>query len=373
MPGDVRIKQFELSDLDALLSFLRLAYPGEPLKGNAAFWKWQFLENPYVSPDNVPTWIATSSNGNEVVGQLAAIPMKLKVGEDELRAIWVINLIVLPEYRGHKLGERLFQFARETYCRTMIALGYNERSGAILRRLKWVDMGSMNRYHKLLFPGDAMKEIAQFAPARRIANLLYAPFRPRLTKLSLSLPSSPSALATGGALREVTHFDSSFDELWRDAAVQWRCAVVRSSRFLEWQFMKQPGKKFEVLGYYEKDRLLGYVVLFFRKAGHNGVSHKAAISDFCYSAENSQRVIGSLLKGALRCALERRAGALVTDVLNHQVERELRQFGFWRIKASPSFMVGVNDGTHQDLMHERSNWFLTRGDSDVSIFEEPNL
>ena len=92
MPSDVHIRQLKLSDLDALLSFLRLAYPGEPLKGDSAFWKWQFLENPHVSHDNLPTWIVTS--GDKIVGQLAAIPIKLKVGVEEVRAIWASTYFV---------------------------------------------------------------------------------------------------------------------------------------------------------------------------------------------------------------------------------------------------------------------------------------
>ncbi|HEV7374598.1 MAG TPA: GNAT family N-acetyltransferase [Pyrinomonadaceae bacterium] len=360
MSGDVQIKQFETSDEDALLSFLRLAYADEPIKSDPTFWRWHFLENPYASPDDVPLWIARC--GERVVGQMATIPVQLKVGEDERRALWIIDFILLPEYRGRKLGKRLMQVARETYCKTMIALGYNEQSEAVLRSHKWVSLGSINRYHKLLFPGNAAREISRLGPVRHLANLVYAPLRPRLSKLSP---------VKSLALREVKRFDSSFDDLWKDASAQWPCAVVRNSRFLEWQFMKQPGKKYDVLACYEQERLLGYVVLFFRKAEGGGVSHKAAISDVCYSSRNSQEVIDSLLKGALRLAMERRAGSLVTDVLDPLVEQSLRKLGFLRIKASPPFMAGTDE--HQDLIYERDNWFLTRADSDVSIFEQPNL
>ena len=360
MPSDVQVKQFELSDQEALLAFLRLAYPGEPLKSDAVFWKWHFLENPYASLNNTPLWIVKS--GDRVVGQMATIPVELKVGSDEMRALWIIDFILSAEYRGRGLGKRLMQVARETYCTTMLALGYNKDSEAVLRSHKWVSLGNINRYHIMLFPGNAAKEVAQIAPVRHLTNLIYAPFRPSLNKLSAD---------GGGTLREVREFDSSFDELWKDASVQWPCAVVRSSRFLEWQFMKQPGKKFEVRGYYENDRLLGYVVLFFRKAVHGEAADKVAISDLCWGAENSEVVIENLLKGALRLALERRAGGLVIDVLDTRVEQKLRQFGFWHIKASPPFMAGTFE--HQDLMYERHNWFLTRGDSDVGIFEQPNL
>jgi GNAT superfamily N-acetyltransferase len=360
MADDARIKQFEIADEEALLSFLRAAYPGEALKSDPAFWRWHFLENPHAEAGNVPLWIVKS--GERVVGQMAAIPVQLKVCEELRRALWIIDFMLLPEYRGRKLGKNLMGLARETYCRTMLALGYNQQSEAVLRSHQWAHLGHINRYHLQLFPGHAVKEISRLAPARHLANLAYAPFRPRRAKLS------PSA---AGEVREVHRFDSSFDELWQRAARQWPCAVVRGSRFLEWQFMKQPGKKYEVLGYYEGERLAAYAVLFFRKAGPGGAPPKAAISDLCYDAENAEGAIDSLLKAAIRLALERRVGGLVTDVLDARIEARLKRLGFWRIKASPPFMAGTDE--RQDLVYERSNWFLTRADSDVSIFEEPNL
>ena len=63
----------------------------------------------------------------------------------------------------------------------------------------------------------------------------------------------------------VGELPDSFDDLWRRASDRYPCAVVRGSSFLEWQFLRQPGKKFDVLGLYEDGRLMGYVVLFFRK------------------------------------------------------------------------------------------------------------
>src|SRR4051812_9364635 len=123
MSGDIQIKQFEIYERDALLSFLRVAYADEPIKHNPTFWEWHFLENPSARLDDVPLWVAKDGEG--VVGQMATIPVQLKVGDEERRALWIIDFILLAEYRGRKLGKRLMQMARETYCNTMIALGYN--------------------------------------------------------------------------------------------------------------------------------------------------------------------------------------------------------------------------------------------------------
>jgi hypothetical protein len=294
---------------------------------------------------------------------MATIPVSLKFFDETRRALWAVNLIVLPEYRGHKLAKRLIQLAHETYCTTMIGLGYNEQSAPVLRSHKWVPLGSINRYHRQLFPGHSEKQLARFAPARHLVNLVFAPFRPSRADL---LPDP------NGELREVSSFDSSFDELWEEASAQWNCAVIRSSRFLEWQFMRQPGKKYQALGYYQGERLLGYVVIFMRKSGiGSGAPPKMAVSDLCYSPHNKEQVIDGLLKAALALALEKRAGGLVIDVLDPHVERRVERLGFWRIRNSPGFIAKSVD--RQDLFYERSNWFLTRGDSDVSIFEQPNL
>ena len=60
----------------------------------------------------------------------------------------------------------------------------------------------------------------------------------------------------------------------------------------------------------------------------------------------------------------------MTDVLDDRVEARLRHFGFRRVKSSPLFAAKTAE--REELIYARSNWFLTRGDSDVSIFEEPN-
>jgi GNAT superfamily N-acetyltransferase len=359
MPPDVQIKQFELSDQEGVLSFLRLAYTDDPRKSDPAFWKWHYLENPYTSLDDVPLWIV--KDGERVVGQAATILVELKVGEETRKGIWILDFILLPEYRGQKLGKRLLQLARETYP-TMMALGFNEASGNVLRSLEWVPMGAINRYQKLLYPGYGLKEIASIGPLRKLVNLAYFPFR---------IGSRQTKPEHDYAIREVSRFENSFDDLWRRAAQRYSCAVVRGSSFLEWQFMRQPGKKFEVLGLYETKRLVGYVVLFFRKPQRGNAPLKAAITDICYDSDRAEEKIDELLKAALRLSIERRAGSLVTDVRDPKVEQRLLRLHFWPIKKSPPFMV--YSPNRRELMYEPDNWFLTRADSDVSVFEDPNL
>ena len=188
MPADVQIKQFELSDQEELLAFLRHAYPDDPRKSDPAFWKWHYLDNPYTSLDNVPFWIV--KDGKRVVGQAATILVELKVGAEIRKAVWILDFILLPEYRGQKLGKRLLQFGRETYP-TMLALGYNDMSGNVLLSLDWVPLGTIDRFQRLLFPGHGLKETAAVAPLRELINtgLLAFPAAARPNKSQRKLPS----------------------------------------------------------------------------------------------------------------------------------------------------------------------------------------
>jgi GNAT superfamily N-acetyltransferase len=356
---DPRVEQFRKEHTETLLSFLRVAYADDPRKSDAAFWKWHYLENPNTNINDIPLWVVTS--GNEIVGQMATIPVQLKTGTSERLAIWILDFIVREDFRGKGFGKKLVLAAREKYS-TMITLGINEQSAGLFRTLGWANMGNIHRHQKILYAGNGIRGAAEIAPIRGMLNLLSWPLRKGIAQ---------SARASKFSMKRVDRFGDEFERLWERAAVQWPCVARRDPRVLAWQFDRQPEKKFEIVGAYKEDQLVGYAVLFFRNPTAGVGSAKAAISDFCFQQENAEKIADALIGYALQVAVERRAGSLVTDVLNGLVEEKLQRHGFWRIKKSPQFMAWASE--NQELICNPANWFLTRGDSDVSIIEQPNL
>ena len=359
MRDEVRIEQMRLSDKDKLLDFLREAYAENPRMSDRAFWEWHFLENPYVSNDNLPIWIAKS--GERIAGQLAAIPVELKVGDAQKRAMWILDLIVHEDFRRRGIAKRLV-LRSEEFC--ALGLGVNtmeQHAPMLLQSLGWKIVRKIPRFAKLLFPGNVLPEVSQIDPLRRAINFLSAPLRPRVEESFLD----------DGNLRIVERFDSRFDDFWKKASVQFTCAVARDSRFLEWMYQKQPGKKFDIVGYFNGEKLLGYAIVFVRKADANGVVAKAAITDLVYHPDDSEKIVDELLSGALQIAVSRGAGTLVTDMVDSLVGERLESSGFHRVKNPLQLMVKSSE--REDLLCDANNWFLTRGDSDISIFELPNL
>jgi len=356
----MQIKQFDLSEKNALLSFLKTAYPDNPRQSNVDFWEWHFPKNPFAETGDLPIWIATDAG--EIVGHLAAIPVKLKVGEKQKNAIWILDLVVRPDYRRKGIAKKLVS-AAEQFC--PVGLGINtaeQHAAALLESLGWRIISKIPRYNKLLFPGEALREISKVKFLKSFSNVCFVPLRPRFVRDFFKEHKN---------LRFVERFDSSFDNLWRESSAQWSCAVAREAATLKWQYRDQPEKKFDVLGFYDNEKLLGYAVLYFRKRNSFGTLEKAAITDLFYHPEKPVEVIDELLRGALQIALERRAGALVTDVLDSLVEERLRFFGFSRVKNPLQLLVKSKENLTP--VYDPTNWFITRGDSDTSIFEHPNL
>jgi len=232
-----------------------------------------------------------------------------------------------------------------------------QHAPAMLQSLGWVIVGKINRYSKLIFPGNAVRELSSFKPLGALVNTAFSVFR--------------STFAKNPDIKRLERFDDSFDELWQRASTQWKCSVVRDAKMLNWQYVDQPGKKFEILGLYRKQELKGYIVLFFRKKNKHGVIAKGSIADICYLPDEPVLIIDELLKAALNLAVEHRIGSLVTDVVDRHVEERLQRFGFWRVKNPLQLMV--KSEKYHDSAYDINNWFITRGDSDVSIFEDPNL
>ena len=191
-----------------------------------------------------------------------------------------------PELRRRGIMKGLVRTINREYPYMLGSATRRQHSPAMLEGLGWTIFSAIPRYRKLLFPGNAVGEIAAIAPLRAVSNTAYAPFRPRLE-------TGPTP-----DVRVIEQIDERFDALWARSARQWECSVSHGREFLHWQFGSQPGKKFYILAHFDGDEMDGFVVLFFRKPV-NGVISKAAVSDICYTADRGDDIIRALLRAAL--------------------------------------------------------------------------
>src|SRR5262245_35142303 len=217
----VEIARLRRDELALLGEFLQRAYPLDR-KWTPAYLDWYFLENPNTDHADPPVWVAKSQQ--KIVGQVATITVELKAGQNRTRAAWILEFILLPEFRGQGLGKRLVAEVGKVYP-TMITLGINEASTRVFNSLGWKALGGIHRYHRMLFLGSAAKRQGLMGGA--------------LDLLSLPLRISPakSRRTSKFEVRRDVTFDSALDDLWERASPEWPAAVRREHRYLAWQFL----------------------------------------------------------------------------------------------------------------------------------------
>ena len=355
--GDLTFSQMKIEERESVLDFLRVAYPDNTRQSDPQFWDWHYLSHPRTGPDNIPVWLAKS--GGRIVGQAAARPCALTVNSEGLNAAWLLDLIVHPEFRRTGMGRELVSAVRSNFDVLLATPTARQHSPALFKSLGWSDLGAIPRAHRPLFPANDLP-IAHMRPVRSAVNGIWR-----------AVTSTRSG-RTFSNVREVSTIDRSFDVLWAECRTQWKAAAERSSEELKWQYRDQPGKTFTVLGCYDDMKLIGYAVLFFRRTGKEGVVKKGAISDIVYHPSAPQSTIADLIAASTAEAVERRCGGLVADASDPRIRSVLLANGFWKVK-SPQFLMASDCPRIPGGLPDISDWHITRADSDIGIFEDPNI
>ncbi|MFL6373722.1 MAG: GNAT family N-acetyltransferase [Pyrinomonadaceae bacterium] len=359
MPTDLPITcgRMDIADLEEVLDFNRASFPDDPRKSDEEYWRWHFLKNPNADPGLVPVWLARCDD--KIVGQVNAHPIELNVAGHAVKASWFVDVVVTAEMRRRGVMRKLFDELGKCYEYGLGIATDRQYSSRMVSNFGWCVFPRVPRFAKLLYPGEAVRELGKIRPIRSIVNAAFSPWRRRDRTLR------------SVTVRQLDGFDASFDQFWLRARDQWRCSVTRSSAMLDWLYRQQPGKKFNVLGCFDGDTLCGYAVTYERRANLAGAVDKLSISDLCYDPSHPETTVDALFAYIVNGAIDRRVGSIVTDIIDPLITDVIKNFGF--VRSSSRLEMMVNGPEHKAELCNINNWFLTRGDSDITLFEPTNI
>jgi hypothetical protein len=317
MSGNLEFRPYRSGDESKILQLFFESY-GHDL--GERFWSWRFRDNPAG-----PGVIDLCWDGDVLAAHYAVTTVASRLNEQD----WFTGLsgttMTHPHYRGRGLFPIL---ARNTYARMA------ENGMAMV----WGFPNAMSHrgFVKDLGWGD-IYEVPTFR---------------------LSLTGRLTFPILDDALVELQEFDSRFDLLWERVKDDYPVVTRRDSHHLQWRYILNPSERYRVLGYVDKDHVLGYAV-FKRFRDELQVVDILTIQDM--------RVGAQLISGIARVASEVSATAIslwlnVTHPLHHALER----FGFQN--GEPVTYLGAlalrPELSKLDLTDYRG-WYLTMGDSDV--------
>jgi GNAT superfamily N-acetyltransferase len=341
------IDAFQPEDERQITAMYRRVFGNDAAEGNRLRWDWQYTRNPHCPPSGPQIWVARE--GPTIVGQYAAMPVRLAVHGREIDASWGMDVMVAPERQRQGLGEILFR-TWDQNVGASLGLGLSVSSYRLFQKLRWPDVGPVPCYVK---------------PLTRRA--LRRPNWPMAINRLVSAATLPFVLAVGrprplcAAMEPVNRFGDEFTALWDRLAPRFAFAVRRDAAYLNWKFREAPHVRYSAAAMRRSGELHGYAVYRHLQEARGRVT---LLVDFLADPDDRagiETLLGWVDREA-RAADSDKIRAFSTHAAFKQV---LRRSGYFQVKSTMEFTAKINAvDVSPDFYESTAAWHVTLGDSD---------
>ncbi|MBC2696163.1 MAG: GNAT family N-acetyltransferase [Desulfobacteraceae bacterium] len=349
MAKNLEFRKFRRGDEEGLSSLFREIFHVEK---NADYWNWKYFQNPAGQH-----MIIVALDKDKIVGATGTIPVRFKVGSNEIIASQAIDLVLLPQYRGRRTFFTIEKIARKECIDNNVKFNYGftiKKTYRIATKfLGFEGVYPISNMTKVLNPSPYLRQKIRVgllaSPLGYVAKQVLNAFNRR--KLS-AFPG----LTTG----KISRFDSRFDDLWSKEADHYEVAVIRDSQYLNWRYVECPAlykiysarengsiKGFIVLGCFQEDIKRGRIVDIFVEKGRKDIADVLIARGINYFIEECIDVITCWM-------LEQ------WPIIESLIKR-----GFVKRETHHDFVVrSYTDEFPNEYFADKSKWYLTMGDSD---------
>jgi hypothetical protein len=342
------IDRFRPEDRRAIDALYRRVFGHDAADASRLRWDWQYARNPNNPSDGPLIWLARE--GTAIVGQCAAMPVRLAVAGREMEAAWGTDVMVAPERQRQGLGETLFR----TWDRAVgaaLGLGPSDASWQLFRKLRWPDIGVLPCFVKPL-TRRAMRRATWPMPVNRLVSALTLPI---VRIVARTRPLRAEA-------RGVQRFDDRATELWERVAPKLDFSVRRDARYLNWKYVSPPHVRYSIVCVEREGRVDGYAIYRHLHAPRERVT---LLVDFLADPDDAA-AFKTLLRWVDREARAVDSDKIRTYALHAAFRRMLRRSGYFQVRSTVRIVAKINAFTPPtDFYRNLDDWHVTIGDSDL--------
>lgn len=335
MGEDVRslwtCRNYENGDEYQILNLFREAFGEEE---SLDFWEWKFMQCPFGKGI-----IKLLFDGETLIGTYAAIPMNIQIQNTIISAIWSIDTMTHPDYRG----QGVFPYLAKKFYKECERRGFRFVYGfpnqliypIRIRKLGWKGLGKMSILCKELEGEDTV--------------------------------TVPLTEDVAYQTQKIEKFGDGINTLWHKVKDEYNVIIPRTKEFLNWRFVSNPNVNYtKYIITNSNAEILGYIILKIHATEDEVKGHIIDILSL-----NNKEIVKELIK----CALDYFIGKGVNDIScwvqdNYFYADALKKEKFSRkeiIGPYPYFGVKLFNETDAVVktIEDVTNWYLTMGDCDV--------
>jgi GNAT superfamily N-acetyltransferase len=342
------IDRFREEDRAAIEVLFRRVFGHDAAEASRLRWEWQYRRNPCHTAAGPPIWVARE--GPTIVGQYATMPVRLRVGNDEIDGSWGTDVMVAPERQRQGLGQQLVA-TWDAHVGASLGLGLSESSSHLFQKLRWPHLGTVPCLVKPL--------------TRRAFRRGHWP--PALNRFvsAVTLPVVRAVARTRPIIGEIDvtrRFDDRVTRLWERVGPKFDFAVRRDATYLQWKYITPPHVRYSAVVLRHDDEVAGYAI--YRHA-HEPRARVTLLVDFLADPDDGAALL------ALARYVDREARAADSDkircyCMHAGFRTALRRSGYFRTGSSLELVARLNALSVPDAYYRQpARWHVTLGDSDV--------
>ena len=340
------IFRYRDEDRRAVDTLYRRVFGHDMANASQLRWAWQYSRNPDLPPDGLQIWLARE--GPSVIGQYAAMPVRLHVEDREMRGSWGMDVMVAPERQRQGLGEMLFR-AWDQHVDAALGLGMSEPSRRLFQKLRWPFLRTVPCLTKPL-TRRAFRRATWPLPVNRLVSAVtypYVRFASRLRPLRAQI-------------EPIRHFDERFSRFWDSIEGSFDLAVRRDARYLNWKYIEPPHVRYFVAALVRDESVGGYVVYRHVQEPRGRVT---LLVDFLADPTD---VMGfqTLLRWVDREARAADSDKVRTLALHDGFRQVLKRSGYFHVASDVELAVKINAAVKPRFYEQAQRWHVTLGDSD---------
>ncbi len=337
---------------EEMLQFRRAMYGQASIFGDDAYLRWMYEQPALQSPAHIALWLYQKRG--LIKGQQGGIRTRLKIGSTIRDALWMMDLMVEPQWRMRGIGAVLADVAsHETDVAMTMEISAAARQA--FQRAGWSDLGTVPLYMRPLCVTPILQTYAHRHVATIAGHVGTGVYRIE------EAVGHMSVVLSGLKIEEVTRFDQRVNTLWDMASRDYPVICRRDCAFLNWRFADFPQRdryrRFLIL---HANEVVGYAVL--RNGTHHGLRAGFIVDFLC-----APRWTYGLLGLCLRYFRKTRCEAVYCLHLNPVASAAFTAHGFFRRDSGFPWMVQASrlSAEARTLVTNPRNWFITAGDCDV--------
>lgn len=342
------IARYHVDDRRAVDTLYRRVFGHDMANASQLRWDWQYGRNPNTPPDGLQIWIARE--GPTVIGQHAAMPVRLVVGAREVLGSWGMDVMVAPERQRQGVGEMLFR-AWDSQVEAALGLGLSPASRHLVEKLKWPAVRSVPCLMKPL-TRRAFRRPTWPVPVNRLVSAVtypYVRFASRMRPLAAQI-------------QPVRHFDRRFTELWQRLKGAFDLAVSRDAPYLNWKYFEPPHVRYTVAALKRDETIGGYAVYRHVQEPRGRVT---LLVDFLADPADVEG-LETLLRWVDREARAADSDKVRTVSMHEGFRQILKRSGYFTVASGLEVAVKVNGVAVGPRFYDRTDaWHVTLGDADL--------